>query len=110
MRAKHMAPSTSLLLSLLGTDAFAPAGASIATASDVIVTGTRTRGSRVYDGLAPVQALGQETLATVAQPALVNALVQIQLSMKKQNQGVDLAKRHADIQPRGLMPNLIRYV
>lgn len=71
----------------------------------IIVTGTRAVGMQAAESAAPIQVLGEETLARVGQPNLNQALTQLVPSFQAQTQGTDMASFSLSARLRGLSPN-----
>ena len=57
-------------------DAPAPAADAPAPAPDIIVTGTRTTGTRAADSAAPIELVGASAIANVGQQDLTQVLAQ----------------------------------
>lgn len=71
----------------------------------VIVTGTRTTGLKAIDSPAPIQVLGNESLARVGQPDLNQALAQNIPSFTAQATGGDTSNMTLAAKLRGVSPN-----
>jgi len=71
----------------------------------IIVTGTRSIGTKAADSAAPIQVLSSDELQRVGQPNLNQILTQLVPSFTAQSQGVDLASFSLSARLRGLSPN-----
>ncbi len=103
---------SSLLLSSSVFAAFAPvvahaadAAPTEAPATDIIVTGTRTTGTRAADSAAPIQIVGASTIQSVGQQSLTQVLAQSLPSLNFQGFGGDTANLTLSVALRGLSPN-----
>ena len=76
-----------------------------ATATDIIVTGTRTTGTRAADSAAPIQILGASTIENVGQRDLRQVLGQSLPSLGAQSFGGDAANLTLNVALRGISPN-----
>jgi iron complex outermembrane receptor protein len=84
----------------------APVAAETAsTASDIIVTGTRTTGTHAADSAAPIEIIGTSTFQNVGQPDLSQILAQSLPSLNFQGFGYDTANLTLSVALRGLSPN-----
>jgi iron complex outermembrane receptor protein len=103
-------------VSILSAAAASPAqaatpGAAVAAAASatevesVIVTGTRVTGMRASDSPAPIQVLGETAMQNVAQPDLMQAIMQNVPSFNAQGYGADTANLTLSAALRGLSPN-----
>jgi len=107
--------TSALVLALPGLAHAAPQGAPApiadpgappdATATDIIVTGTRTTGTRAADSAAPIQILGASTIDNVGQRDLRQVLGQSLPSLGTQSFGGDAANLTLNVALRGISPN-----
>lgn len=87
-------------------DAPAPAAAATTPAGpDIIVTGTRTTGTRAADSSAPIELVGASTIANVGQPDLTQVLAQSLPSLNFNAFGGDTANLTLSAALRGISPN-----
>ena len=86
-------------------DAPAPAAAAPAAAPDIIVTGTRTTGTRAADSSAPIELVGASTIANVGQQDLTQVLAQSLPSLNFNAFGGDTANLTLSAALRGISPN-----
>ncbi len=89
--------------------AAAPAAVEVAQADPdgeaIIVTGTRSIGTKAADSAAPIQVLSAEDFSRVGQPNLNQALTQLVPSFTAQSQGTDMASFSLSARLRGVSPN-----
>ena len=97
--AAHAADATDAA-STAATDA-----ATVAVASEVIVTGTRLTGVKAVDSAAPVVVVASDTLKRVGQPDLVQSLAQNIPSIQAQVSGGNEEAFNLSLKLRGLSPN-----
>jgi len=72
---------------------------------DIIVTGTRSVGTKAANSAAPIQVLDDKALTHVGQPNLNQALTQMVPSFTAQTQGTDMASFSLSARLRGVSPN-----
>lgn len=85
--------------------AIANADAPPATDTDIIVTGTRTTGTRAADSAAPIQIVGASSIDNVGQRDLRQVLGQNLPSLGTQSFGGDAANLTLNVALRGISPN-----
>ena len=83
----------------------ATAAAGAAEVEQVIVTGTRVTGMKASDSPAPIQVLGASAMQNVAQPDLLQVMMQNVPSFNAQGYGADTANLTLSAALRGLSPN-----
>ena len=81
------------------------ADAPAAPSTDIIVTGTRSIGTKAADSAAPIQLLSQDAIEHVGQPNLNKSLTQLVPSFTAQTQGTDMASFSLSARLRGVSPN-----
>ena len=86
-------------------DAPAPAADAPAPAPDIIVTGTRTTGTRAADSAAPIELVGASAIANVGQQDLTQVLAQSLPSLNFNAFGGDTANLTLSAALRGISPN-----
>jgi iron complex outermembrane receptor protein len=86
-------------------DAPAPAADAPAAAPDIIVTGTRTTGTRAADSAAPIELVGASAIANVGQQDLTQVLAQSLPSLNFNAFGGDTANLTLSAALRGISPN-----
>ena len=86
-------------------EAPAPAAETPAVAPDIIVTGTRTTGTRAADSSAPIELIGASSIANVGQQDLTQVLAQSLPSLNFQAFGGDTANLTLTAALRGISPN-----
>ena len=86
-------------------EAPAPAAETPAVAPDIIVTGTRTTGTRAADSSAPIELIGASSIANVGQQDLTQVLAQSLPSLNFQSFGGDTANLTLTAALRGISPN-----
>jgi iron complex outermembrane receptor protein len=94
-----------LPLSAQAADAPAPAAEAPAVAPDIIVTGTRTTGTRAADSAAPIEIVSSAAFQSVGQPDLNQVLQQTLPSLNLSSYGADTANLTLTAALRGLSPN-----
>jgi len=92
-------------MTAFAADAPAPAVEAPATAPDIIVTGTRTTGTRAADSAAPIEIVGASTIANVGQQDLTQVLAQSLPSLNFNAFGGDTANLTLSAALRGISPN-----
>lgn len=86
-------------------DAPATAAEAPAVAPDIIVTGTRTTGTRAADSSAPIELVGASAIANVGQQDLTQILAQSLPSLNFNAFGGDTANLTLSAALRGISPN-----
>jgi len=95
-----------LLAPLAGHAQSAPAPATdVPPAADIIVTGTRTTGTRAADSAAPIELVGAAAIANVGQQDLTQVLAQSLPSLNFNAFGGDTANLTLSAALRGISPN-----
>jgi iron complex outermembrane receptor protein len=97
--------STSCIVLSWAASAAAQSASADSAVNEVVVTGTRVTGLRATDSPAPVQSVGTDSLKSVGQLDLTQALSQILPEVQAQAFGTDQAALHPEIKLRGLNPN-----
>jgi iron complex outermembrane receptor protein len=106
-RAIHVAVATLLAApsaAVLAQSA-ATADGAVAPAETVIVTGTRSIGTRMRDSAAPVAVLTADALRETGASNLFDAMTTLMPSYNSQSVGGDIGNMIRSVQLRGLGPN-----